>query len=227
MTTKTLLLTGASSGIGAATARAAVEAGWAVGLFARSADKLQTLADELGDAALPLPGDVADPEAQAGAVAALVARFGRLDAAFANAGIGAGAPGTEGGDLDSWRQMLDVNLWGALVTARTTLPELRKTRGHFLVTGSRAGRSVIKGSVYGATKWFIHGWAANLLEEMREWGGRCTVVAPGMVDTEFFDEKKPKALRPEDVARGVVWALQQPASVNVGEVYLMPNPEAG
>ncbi len=227
MTPKTLFLTGASTGIGAATARAVVDAGWAVGLFARSADKIEALADELGDAAMALPGDVTDPDAQARAIAALVERYGRLDAAFANAGLGANAKGTENGDLENWRAMLDVNIWGALVTARQAMPELRKTRGHFLVTGSRAGRSVIKGSVYGATKWFIHGWAANLLEEMREWGGRCSVIAPGLVDTPFFDESKPEGLRPEDVARGVIWALEQPATVNVGEVYLMPNPQAG
>ncbi|MHA3977463.1 SDR family oxidoreductase [Halovulum sp. GXIMD14794] len=225
MTTKTLFLTGASSGIGAATARAAAEAGWTVGLFARSADKVEALAEELGDKGVALPGDVTEPEAQEKAIAALVERTGRLDAAFANAGMGAGSAGTECGDLDGWRKMLDVNLWGALVTAKMAMPELRKTKGQFLVTGSRAGRSTIKGSVYGATKWFIHGWAANLLEEMREWGGRCTVIAPGMVDTPFFDEAKPKALRPEDVARGVVYALEQPGNVNVGEVYLMPNPE--
>lgn len=222
---RTLLITGASSGIGAATARAATAAGWNTALLARSEDKLAGLAEELGDTALPLPCDVADPAVQEAAVAATLERFGGLDAAFANAGLGATTMGTEAGDPDNWRQMLDVNLWGALLTAKMTLPALRKSRGHFLVTGSRAGRSVLKGSVYGATKWFIHGWATNLSEEMREWGGRCTIIAPGMVDTSFFDSPKPQGLTPEDVARGVLYALEQPRTVAVGEVYLIPNPD--
>lgn len=222
---RTLMITGASSGIGAATARAAAEAGWNVVLTARSQDKLDALVAEIGDSALAIGCDVSDADSVSRAVALAVDRFGGLDAVFANAGVGATQMGTEAGELDNWRQMLDTNIWGALLTARMSLPELRKTKGHFLVTGSRAGRSVMKGSVYGATKWFIHGWAQNLAEEMREWGGRCTVIAPGMVDTPFFDEPKPQGLRPEDVARATLYALEQPASMNVNEVYVMPNPE--
>ena len=197
-----------------------------MGLFARSEDKIAALADDLGDSAVALPGDVTDPDAVMGAVKTLVERTGSLDAAFANAGIGASAMGTEAGELDNWRTMLDVNIWGALLTAKATLPELKKTKGRFLVTGSRAGRAELKGSVYGATKWFIHGWCNNLMVEMREWGGSCTIIAPGMVNTPFFDEPKPQGLRPEDVANAAVYALEQPATVAVGEVYLMPNPEA-
>ena len=221
--TKVLLITGASSGIGAATARAAAAAGWSVGLVARSADRLEALAAELGhDRALPLACDVADAEAQQAAVAALVERFGRLDAAFANAGLSASSPGVEAGDPAGWRTMLEVNIWGLLATAKATLPELRKTKGQLLLTGSRAGRTTIKGSVYGATKWFVHGLAANLMEEMREWGGSCTIIAPGMTDTPFFDTAKPDALQAEDVANAVLYTLQQPARVAMGEVYLLP-----
>ncbi|WP_112322452.1 SDR family oxidoreductase [Oceanibium sediminis] len=227
MTTKTMFLTGASSGIGAATARAAVAAGWNVALFARSADKIEALAGELGAQALALPGDVTQEAAQAEAIARTVAHFGALHAVYANAGLGATAMGTEAGELANWREMLDVNIWGALLSAKLALPHLKETKGHILLTGSLAGRAKLKGSVYGATKWFIHGWAANLQEEVREWGGRCTVIAPGMVDTPFFDESKPQGLRPEDVANAVVYALNQPPTVNVGEVFLMPNPEAG
>lgn len=222
---KTLMITGASSGIGAATARAAAEAGWNVVLTARSQDKLDTLVAEIGDNAQAVACDVSDPDSVSRAVALAVDRFGGLDAVYANAGLGATQMGTEAGELDNWREMLETNIWGALLTAKLSLPELRKTKGHFLVTGSRAGRAILKGSVYGATKWFIHGWAQNLAEEMREWGGRCTVIAPGMVDTPFFDEPKPHGLRAEDVARAVVYALEQPASMNVNEVYVMPNPE--
>ncbi|NNU81512.1 SDR family oxidoreductase [Halovulum dunhuangense] len=221
---RTIYITGASTGIGAATARAAVAQGWAVVGLARSKARLGALADELGDAFLAVAGDVAAQADQARAVEAGIERFGRLDAAFANAGLGASVPGTEAGDPENWRQMIDVNIWGALLTAKVALPALRGRRGHFLVTGSRAGRVSLKGSVYGATKWFVHGWAANLAEEMREWGGRCTVIAPGMVDTPFFDSPRPEGLRAEDVARAVLYALEQPPGMAVGEVTLMPNP---
>ena len=221
---RTLLITGASTGIGAETARAAAAAGWRLGLLARSADKLDALVEEIGpDRAEALPCDVADAAAQQAAVARLVDRFGGVDAAFANAGIGAAAPGFEKGDLANWRRMVEINIWGALATGHAVMPELRKRRGHFLLTGSRAGRRVMKGSVYSATKHFIHGLHANLEEEMREWGGRCTVIAPGMVDTPFFDDPKPEGLTAADVARAAVWALEQPDHVAIGEIYLMPN----
>ncbi|MBV0893647.1 SDR family NAD(P)-dependent oxidoreductase, partial [Paracoccus sp. Z118] len=109
------------------------------------------------------------------------------------AGRGLDAPGTEGGDADEWRAMIGINIMGLLFSAKAALPHLKERQGHLLMTGSAAGRIHIKGSVYGASKWFVHGYAGNLAEEMREWGGRCTVIAPGMVDTEFFDEAKPKA----------------------------------
>jgi NADP-dependent 3-hydroxy acid dehydrogenase YdfG len=224
---KVLLITGASSGIGAATARAAAGAGWRVGLMARSEDKLAALVDEIGaDRAMAVAADVTSAEAQHDAIAKVLDRFGRLDAAFANAGIGTGSRSAETADLDAWREMIEVNIWGLLVTVRMVLPELRKTKGHLLLTGSRAARTEISGSAYGATKHFVHGFAANLLAEMRPWGGRCTVIAPGMVDTPFFDEAKPDALKPEDVAGAVVYALSQPAHVAVGEVYMMPVPHA-
>lgn len=219
---KTLLITGASSGIGAATARAAAAAGWNVALLARSGDKLRDLASEIGDAALAIEGDVTELASLEAAVAKTIERFGALDAAFANAGKGLDTPGTEAGDPDEWRQLVDLNIMGVLYTARATLPELRKTKGQLLLTGSKAGRDTIKGSIYGATKWFVHGYAANMAEEMREWGGRCTVISPGMVDTPFFDEAKPGKLTPEDVADAVVYAISQRPTCAVREVHVMP-----
>jgi NADP-dependent 3-hydroxy acid dehydrogenase YdfG len=219
---KTLLITGASSGIGEATARAAVAGGWGVALIARSAEKLETLASELGEAAIALPADVADFGAMQKAVADAIARFGALHAAFANAGQGIGSPGTEGGDPQEWRRVVDTNIMGVLYTAKAALPELRKTKGHLLMTGSAAGRKHIKGSIYGATKWFVHGYGGNMSEEMREWGGRCTVISPGMVDTPFFDEAKPDKLQPEDVAAAVMFALSQNPRAEVREVHVMP-----
>lgn len=218
----TLLITGASSGIGEATARAAVEAGWQVGLFARSREKLEAIVADLGDAALPLPGDATDLGQQERAVAELVRRFGGLDAAFANAGMGLQTPGTEKGDPEEWRRLVDLNVMGVLYTARAALPELRKTRGHLVLTGSAAGRNHIKGSIYGATKWFVHGYGGNMSAEMREWGGRCTVISPGMVDTAFFDEPKLHKIQPQDIAAAVMFALGQDPRAEVREIHVMP-----
>ncbi|MEC7533336.1 MAG: SDR family oxidoreductase [Pseudomonadota bacterium] len=221
--TQTLLITGASSGIGAATARAAVKAGWQVALLARSRDALEKLAAELGDAALTLPCDITERDQLSEAVAKTVERFGGLDAVYANAGKGSSSPGIEQGDPDDWHAMIHLNVLAVLTTAHATLPHLRKTKGHFVVTGSKAGRDHMKGSVYGATKWFVQGLAGNLAEEMREWGGRCTLITPGMVDTPFFDEPKPDKIQPDDVANAVVFALSQPRSADVREIHIMPS----
>ena len=221
--TQTLLITGASSGIGAATARAAVKAGWQVALLARSRDALEQLAAKLGDAALALPCDITERDQLSEAVAKTVERFGSLDAVYANAGKGSSSPGIEQGDPDDWHAMIHLNVLAVLTTAHATLPHLRKTKGHFVVTGSKAGRDHMKGSVYGATKWFVQGLAGNLAEEMREWGGRCTLITPGMVDTPFFDEPKPDKIQPDDVANAVVFALSQPRSADVREIHIMPS----
>ncbi|TVR46874.1 MAG: SDR family oxidoreductase [Rhodobacteraceae bacterium] len=219
---KTVFITGASTGIGEATARAMVAEGWRVGLMARSRDKLQALAQDLGDAALALPGDVTDLGAQQDAIATLVAQFGRLDASFANAGKGLDTPGTEAGDPEEWRRMIDLNIMALLYTTRASIPELRKTRGHLVLTGSVAGKVHIPGSIYGASKWFVQGYAGNMAQEMREWGGRCTLIAPGMVDTPFFAEPKPDKLKPEDIAEAVRFALTRPERANLPEMVIMP-----
>ncbi|MEL6877280.1 MAG: SDR family oxidoreductase [Pseudomonadota bacterium] len=221
--TKTLLITGASTGIGKATAVAAAKAGWNVALVARSGDKLDAIADEIGDAALAIACDATKRAEIAQAIAQTVEHFGRLDAVFANAGTGVNKPGIENGDPEEWHDMIHINILAVLYTAHAAIPELKKTGGHFVVTGSKAGRDTFKGSVYSATKWFVHGFAENLAEEMREWGGRATVIAPGMVNTPFFDEPKPSKIQPEDVASAVMFAIEQPETSAVREVYLMPN----
>jgi NADP-dependent 3-hydroxy acid dehydrogenase YdfG len=220
---RTLLITGASSGIGAATARAAAAEGWNLALLARSKDRLENLAGEIGASALALPCDITQRDKLERAVEQAVAHFGGLDAVFANAGTGVSSPGIETGDPDEWHAMIHLNVLAVLTTAHATLPHLRKTKGQFVVTGSKAGRDHLKGSVYGATKWFVQGLAGNLAEEMREWGGRCTVITPGMVDTPFFDEPKPDKIQPGDVADAVVFALAQPKTSAVREIHIMPN----
>lgn len=223
MTNKTLFITGASTGIGAETARQAVAQGWNVGLFARSEDKLNDLVAELGDKALALPGDATSFDDQKAAVDRLVDHFGDVTAAFANAGKGLSAAGTLKGDPDEWQEMINLNIMGLLFTTKVVGPRFKDNKGHLILTGSAAGRAHIKGSVYGATKWFVHGYAGNLAEEFKEWGARVTVVAPGMVDTPFFDEAKPDKLKPEDIARSVLFALEAAPRATVREVFVMPS----
>lgn len=222
---KVILITGASTGIGEACAIAAVEAGHKVALAARSRDKLSSLVGKLGeDNALAISCDVTSFDDQQAMVAATLAKFGRIDVAFANAGIGATAAGTENGDPENWRDMIMTNVYGAMLTAKVTIPALKDSEGHLLLTGSRAGRSILKGSIYGATKWAIAGYVQNLREELSGTGVRVTNIAPGMVDTPFFDSAKPQALRPEDIANAFIYAISQPPHVDIGEVLIVPTP---
>lgn len=222
---KVLLITGASSGIGAATARAAAEAGWRVALAARSADKLDALVAELGaGSAQAIACDVRDWEDQQRMAAAVMDRFGRLDAVFANAGTGGEPGGFSGAPPESWRRMVDVNILGVAYTLRATLEHVKAARGHVLITGSIAGRRVLAGSMYAATKWAVSAIGYALREELRGTGVRVTLIEPGVVDTPFFDNPQPEGLRPEDIARAVIYALEQPASVDVHELVVLPTP---
>jgi NADP-dependent 3-hydroxy acid dehydrogenase YdfG len=222
---KVLLITGASTGIGAATARAAAANGYRLALAARSGDTLGALADELGgERAIALACDVTDYAAQERMVAEAIERFGRLDAVFANAGRGGEPGGFSGASPESWRQMVDVNILGVAYTLRASLAELKKTRGHALITGSIAGRRTLAGSMYSATKWAVTAIGYGLREELRGSGVRVTLIEPGIVDTPFFDEPKPEGLRAEDVARAVIFALEQPPSAELHELVVMPTP---
>jgi NADP-dependent 3-hydroxy acid dehydrogenase YdfG len=118
--------------------------------------------------------------------------------------------------------MIDLNIKSLLYTAKMTLPHLRETKGHFIITSSVAGKIYLPGSIYGASKWFASGFGHNLSREMKEWGGRCTIICPGMVDTEFFDEPKPDKLRPKDIADAVVFALNAPQRSSIREIEVMP-----
>lgn len=225
---RTLLITGASSGIGAATARAAAATGgWNVALLARSKDKLDALVEEIGaDRALAISCDVTDERKLDRAVAAAKKQFGGIDAVFANAGTGGKPGGFSSAPPESWRKMIDINIFGLALTLRATLAELKARRGHAVITASVAGRRSIGGSMYSATKWAACAIGYNLREEVRGTGMRVTLIEPGMVDTPFFDEPKPDALRPEDIARAVVYAIEQPAGVDVHELMIMPTPPA-
>lgn len=220
---KVIAITGASSGIGKETAKQLVDEGYKVALLARSEDKLTELVNELGqDNARAVKADVSNIDEVNRAFEQVNEHFGRLDGVFANAGRGAKAAGIEKGDVEDWGGMLGANVNGLLYTAKASLPYLHKTKGHFIITSSVAGRIAIKGSVYGASKWFAYGLGQNLAEEMREWGGRCTTICPGMVNTPFFDEPKEDKLQPADIAKSVLFALSADDSACVREVYVMP-----
>jgi len=223
---KVLLITGASTGIGEATARAAAEEGWRLALCARSEGKLQKLVDELGpERAFAQPRDVTDFEAQQAMVGAMVRHFGRIDAVFANAGTGGEPGGFAGAPVESWKTMVDVNILGAAYTLRATLEEVKKNKGHVILTGSVAGRRTLAGSMYSATKWAVSAIGYGVRAELEGTGVRVTLIEPGMVDTPFFDEPKPGVLKAEDIARTVMFALSQPKHVDVHELMVLPTPE--
>lgn len=223
---KVILITGASSGIGEMCARFAVKAGHRVALAARSASKLGELVQEFGtDKAISLPTDVTDPVAQERMVMEAVARYGRLDVVVPNAGLGASARGTEAGSIESFREMIEVNCLAVTYTAKYALPHLRASKGHLVLIGSLAAQGTVWGSVYSATKWFIRGYADNLSAELGDAGGRVTCLHPGMTDTPFFDTEKPDALRPEDIARAFMFAIEQPEHVLLPHLPIYPKPK--
>src|SRR6056297_1332062 len=195
-----MLITGASSGIGAETARAAAKQGYRLVLAARSEDKLKGLQQELGgeEKVLTVQCDVQSGDDQKNMVDQAVKAFGRIDAVFANAGRGGEPGGFSGADPDVWRDMILTNILGVGITLQVCMPELRKSRGHVLITGSAAGRATIPGSMYSATKWAVSAIGYGLREELRGTGVRVTLLEPGMVDTPFFDDPKPDALKSDD-----------------------------
>jgi NADP-dependent 3-hydroxy acid dehydrogenase YdfG len=222
------LITGASSGIGAATAHAAADAGYRVALAARSTDRLNDLAAELGgpERALALECDVTEWEQQEAMVATTLERFGRIDCVFANAGFGAKRGFLEESP-EQWRAMVLTNVYGAALTIRATIEELRRSRGHLLLTGSVAGRRALPGSLYSATKWAVTGMGESARQELNGSGVRVTVVEPGMVDTPFFTNRPTDALHPDDIARAVMYAVSQPPHVDVNEILIRPTAQDG
>ena len=221
------LITGASTGIGAATARQAAEAGYRVVLAARSTDKIEALAEELDGLAVTC--DVTEWEQQQSLVKAALDAYGRIDVAFANAGFG-GPRGFGEGDPEQWKAMVLTNVYCAALTIRATRDALIESKGHLLLTGSVAGRRALPGSLYSATKWAVTGMGESLRQELRQDEGsqiRVTLVEPGMVDTPFFDNRPKSALEADDIARAVLYAVSQPPHVDVNEVLIRPTAQDG
>jgi NADP-dependent 3-hydroxy acid dehydrogenase YdfG len=219
-----LAITGASSGIGAATARQAVEAGYQVVLGARSLDRLESLAEELGgqEKAIALRCDVTSWDDQQALATAALDRFGTLDAFLANAGFGAKRGFLEE-SVEHWRAMVDTNVYGTALSIRSALMHFREQkRGHVLLTSSVAGRRALPGSLYSATKWAVTAMGEALRAEVAETEIKVTLIEPGMVDTPFFEDRPQGALEPDDVARAIMYALSQPGHVDVNEVLIRP-----
>ena len=226
---KVLLITGASSGIGAETARRAVSEGWRVVLGARRTERLEALSTDLGgpDHAVWARCDVTEWDQQEGLVNAGIEAFGRLDAVFANAGFGAKRGFLEE-SVEHWKSMVLTNVYGAALTIRAALPTLLdQDSGHFLITGSVAGRRALPGSLYSSTKWAITGMGESLRAELRQMHGntsiKVTVIEPGMVDTDFFDQPPNNALEDVDIANACLYALSQPEGVDVNEILIRPS----
>ena len=223
-----VLITGASSGIGAATARQAVASGRRVVLAARREDELTALAGELGGSqhALAVRCDVTEWDDVQALTAAAIEHFGRVDVVFANAGFGA-SRGFLNESVEHWRSMVLTNVLGVALTIRATLPHiLDRGDGHYVLTSSVAGRRAIPGSLYSATKWAVTGIGQNLRAELHQdhpkAAVKVTLIEPGGVETPFFDNPGSGRLEAEDIARAVLYALDQPAHVDVSEMLVLP-----
>jgi NADP-dependent 3-hydroxy acid dehydrogenase YdfG len=234
------IVTGANSGIGAAVAEALAERGTHVALAARREDKLREMADRLAAAApesqtLVVPTDVRVPEQVEALVGATLDRWGKLDILIANAGFGHRVPIAEG-DVKRWKDILDTNVYGLLLTLRYGVPPmLARHSGHVVVTSSIAGRVVTAGGgVYCGSKFAASAIAEALRMEVATEGVRVTTVEPGVVISDFQRVaeyssdivknmlKGAEPLVPADIARAVVFALEQPAHVGIHELVVRP-----
>jgi NADP-dependent 3-hydroxy acid dehydrogenase YdfG len=234
------LVTGASSGIGAATAELLAREGALVAAVARRADRLGGLVKRVeaaGGSAVAFPADVAkEPEARS-VVASVLAHYGRIDVLVNSAGIV--RPGNvETADAAHWREMIDINLLAAMYLSQAVLPGMRsRSDGHIVNVSSTAGRLVGAGHPgYTASKHAVNAFSDSLRQEVAALGIRVTIVEPGATNTEVAESipdaasravmaahiSKQGNMRSEDVANAILFALQQPPNVNVREIWLAP-----
>jgi NADP-dependent 3-hydroxy acid dehydrogenase YdfG len=235
-------ITGASSGIGEATATALSRAGATLALAARRTDRLEALAERLEGRVSVHEADLVDEAQARGFVEAAHAEHGGLHILVNNAGVmllGA----VSGADVSEWRRMLDVNLWALLICTHTALPLIAASGGGDVVNvSSVAGRRADAGAaVYNMTKFGVHGFSEALRQEALHAGVRVTVVAPGFVDTELQGhntdpivqramararEQIGEVLQPEDIASAVEYAVTRPPRVCLNEVLVRPTRQA-
>jgi 3-hydroxy acid dehydrogenase/malonic semialdehyde reductase len=246
------LVTGASSGIGEATARALAREGARLALGARRSSRLENVRDELtreaGVECLALPLDVTKPDSCDRFVTAALERFARIDILVNNAGLARGRRTVADGDEREWNEMIDTNVKGLLTMTRLALGHMTaRNAGHIVNLGSVAGLGVYEGgSVYCATKWAVKAISQTLRLELNGTDIRVTEICPGLVETEFSlvrfhreeDEQRArkeaadvyKGMKPlsgEDIADAIVWALTRPAHVDIDEIVLRPVAQAG
>jgi NAD(P)-dependent dehydrogenase (short-subunit alcohol dehydrogenase family) len=215
------VVTGASSGIGLAVARALAEDGYGVALAARRASLLDELAGKIGPAALAVPTDVADARSVDALVAAAVERFGRIDVVVTSAGVGHWAE-LERTEETMWDETIDVNLKGTYLVARAALPHLRASKGYLMTISSVAGTiGQAGGTSYNASKWGVRGFTQSFLKETRGDGVRATAICPGLVATPMADsEESDEIITVEDVVKTVRWLLDLRPIVQVKDVVL-------
>ena len=239
------LITGASSGIGEATAEAMVAEGAAVALGARRKDRLDDLASRINDGggtAVAIEADIADEQQAKNLVEAAHSELGGLDCLVNNAGVMLLGP-LQGADPSEWRTMIEVNCLGLLYCTHYALPLIRDGGGGDVINvSSVAGRIAALGSgVYNMTKWGVVGYSESLRQEGGLIGVRVTVVEPGFVDTELQGHNKnpivveqiekmqnqlEKVLEPNDIANAIVYAAAQPKHVSVNEILVRPSGQA-
>jgi clavulanate-9-aldehyde reductase len=239
---RAIAITGASSGIGEATALACAAAGASVALAARRVDRIDALAERINSSdptgrAVAIPTDVGDEQQARAFVERAHAQLGRLDALVNNAGVMLLGP-IEGAPTEEWRRMIHVNLFGVLYCTHAALPLMRaQGSGHVVNVSSVAGRVARAGSgVYNLTKWGVNAFSEALRQECVDAGIRVTIVEPGAVATELPGHNRPpileqlarrfsgvEPLRAEDIANAIVFALGQPPNVSVNELLVRPS----
>ena len=235
---RTALITGASAGFGAATARRFVAGGWRVVVTARRAERLADLAAELGgpETVHVAAFDMRDEAAMDAALAALPPAFAGVDLLVNNAGLALGTGPAQGASLDQWRQMIDTNVTGLVTITRKLLPVLIERKGAIVNLGSVAAHYPYPGgNVYGGTKAFVHQFTLGLRCDLAGTGVRVTAVEPGMCESEFtlvrtggdqaaYDRLYAGAdpLQPADIAETLWWIANLPAHMNINTIELMP-----
>ncbi len=233
------VITGASSGIGEASARALVADGHRVALLARRAERIQALADELGEGALAIQADVTDRASLVAAATRVQSELGGADILINNAGVMLLAPFTSEQQAEH-RQMLEVNLLGAITATEVFLDQLRDGDGDLINISSVAGRTARSGNaVYAATKWGINGFSEGLRQELQP-DIRVTVIEPGAVATELTDHitdaqtkqatqefVRDLAITPQDIAEVIAFAVSRPRRMTLNEILVRPTAQVG
>ncbi|GAA3795449.1 SDR family oxidoreductase [Streptomyces chiangmaiensis] len=221
------LITGGGSGIGAAVARRLLDAGHRVAVTGRGEQRLRGFADELGnpDGLLTIAGSAADHGEVQAAVETTLKEFGRLDTVVANAGFATHDTVAED-DPAAWSEMVLTNVLGPALLIRASIDALKETRGRIVLVGSVAGFVPGPGNLYGATKWAVTGLAENTRRQVTEWGVGVTLIAPGRVETPFWDSygslPPGRLLTADQIADSIVWAIRQPEGVDVNTVVVRP-----